>query len=508
MTVAEVASALAGTTHVLEGAVRREGQELRLTLRLIDARADRQIWSQRFDRTVTNALIMQAEVAAAVASQLSVEFGGGASAGGVRPITTDREAHDLYLQAKLNSPFLQSAMNRFEETLLVLDQAIERDPAFVLAYLERMRLHNLLFIGNHDSSGARVELIRSNLDSAIKIAPDDPAVVWAQGLWNCLNENYDLALQQFESAAAAGFNEPYPYHAVCLSRTGRYDEAQPLFERAIALDPRNPETLAMYGGVAANANRPMDLVRAANLGMARIPESRAGSALHAFAVFQFVGDSREWLEFAQQAVSTGGSSLFDQDASLRQVVDSLISQQRYQEARAALDRFPDLMRWATDGSQRVGKTPAAHFRGWLEMLVEDESAARNEGRRLIDFVQQQEVTRWNRWYLRLLNAEGLLFSGELAGAREAARDVVAVTSESRNLSVRSMAHFMAAQVLAWAGAEEDAVTLLETVATSSPGIAPAEITRDPTVSVPLADNARYQALRVRLEAQMAALKLE
>jgi hypothetical protein len=71
-----------------------------------------------------------------------------------------------------------------------------------------------------------------------------------------------------------------------------------------------------------------------------------------------------------------------------------------------------------------------------------------------------------------------------------------------------MSRYLAAQVLAWAGAEEEAVTLLETVATSSPGIAPGQIVGDPTVRVPLAGNARYQALRAKLEAQMAALQFE
>jgi tetratricopeptide (TPR) repeat protein len=371
-------------------------------------------------------------------------------------------------------------------------------------------LHYLLFNGNHDSSDARLELIRANLDSMIEIAPDDPAVVWAQGHWNCLNENYELALQQFESAEAAGFNAPYSYHATCLFYyTDRFDEALPLFERVIALDPRNPELLAIYGAIAAAANRPADVLRAANLGMARTPDSLTGASLHAYLLYRFAGDSSEWLELAEQALSTGvGSSIFDQDASLRQVVGSLMSQQRYDDARVFLDRAPDLLRWWGEGLQHVGKTPAAHFRGWLEMLVEDEQAATTEGRRLIEFVRQQEVTRWNRWYLRLLEAEGLLFSGDRAGAREAARDVIALTNESRNLSARAMAHSMAAQVLAWAGAEEEGVTLLETLATSSPGLAPAQITREPSFRVPLANNPRYQALRMKLEAQIAALNLE
>jgi hypothetical protein len=63
-------------------------------------------------------------------------------------------------------------------------------------------------------------------------------------------------------------------------------------------------------------------------------------------------------------------------------------------------------------------------------------------------------------------------------------------------------------VLAWAGDKDEAAALLEELSTAMPGPSPADIARDPRFTVPLADNARYQALKAKLEAQMAATKLE
>jgi TolB-like protein len=63
-----------GATHVLEGSVRREGDTVRLTLQLIDARTDDHIWSQDYDRTLRSALALESDVASEVAAQLSVRL--------------------------------------------------------------------------------------------------------------------------------------------------------------------------------------------------------------------------------------------------------------------------------------------------------------------------------------------------------------------------------------------------------------------------------------------------
>jgi adenylate cyclase len=112
--------------------VRREGDEVRLTLQLIDARNDQHIWSQDFDRTLTNALRLQSEVAEQVASQLTAQLGGRAAQSG--QLTTDPEAYDLYLKARiargqLNSDSTVADSAPITDALLA---AIRRDPRFAL----------------------------------------------------------------------------------------------------------------------------------------------------------------------------------------------------------------------------------------------------------------------------------------------------------------------------------------------------------------------------------------
>ena len=84
----------------MEGTVRREGNQVRLTLQLVDAGTDRYLWSQTYDRALASAMTLQSEVAAEVAEQMSVRLA--ADAAGMKPITRDAEAYDLYLRALLS----------------------------------------------------------------------------------------------------------------------------------------------------------------------------------------------------------------------------------------------------------------------------------------------------------------------------------------------------------------------------------------------------------------------
>ena len=72
---------------------------MRLTLQLIDARTDVHLWSQNYDRTLTDALTLQSDVASEVASQLSLQLVGGPQS--ALPRTRSPEAYDLYLKARL-----------------------------------------------------------------------------------------------------------------------------------------------------------------------------------------------------------------------------------------------------------------------------------------------------------------------------------------------------------------------------------------------------------------------
>ena len=150
----------------------------------------------------------------------------------------------------------------------------------------------------------------------------------------------------------------------------------------------------------------------------------------------------------------------------------------------------------------TGRSPKADWRGWADMLLGDKAAAAEDGRAVLAFVSQQAETKWNRYFLRALTADGRLFVGDKAGAIEAAHAAIAAAPRSVDALNWATAASAASVTLAWTDAKDESVALLEELSTAMPGVAPAAITRVPNLTVPLANNPRYQALKAKLEAQM------
>jgi hypothetical protein len=123
---------------------------------------------------------------------------------------------------------------------------------------------------------------------------------------------------------------------------------------------------------------------------------------------------------------------------------------------------------------------------------------------MLEFARREPETKWSGWYLRMLAAEGALFIGDRPKAALEARAALAMAPEHVHPGIQRYGRALAARILAWAGAGDAAVDLLEQLSTQFPMIGPAEITRDPLYALPLAGNARYQALERKLEAEIVA----
>ena len=106
--------------------MRREGQSVRLTLQLIDARNDVHLWSKNFDRQLTDAITLQSAVAEEVGSQLVVKLSGDI---GDLPQPADPEAYDLYLKARLGMQTVTGMRSPREQqkALALLDRALALD---------------------------------------------------------------------------------------------------------------------------------------------------------------------------------------------------------------------------------------------------------------------------------------------------------------------------------------------------------------------------------------------
>ena len=125
-------------TRVLEGTVRRDGNRVRITTELIDAETDRTLWSESYDRDLTDIFAIQSEIAQTVVAKLRPRVSPEEERVMQQKPTENLAAYDLYLQAKasftsLSLNFGESGQH-FLDAIALLEQATHLDPTFALAY--------------------------------------------------------------------------------------------------------------------------------------------------------------------------------------------------------------------------------------------------------------------------------------------------------------------------------------------------------------------------------------
>jgi TolB-like protein/DNA-binding winged helix-turn-helix (wHTH) protein len=501
-----------GATDVIEGSVRREGQHVRLTVQLIDARTDGHLWAKSYDRTLSSALTLESEVAQEIASQLSVQLRTASTARGGPP-TQDSAAYDLYLKAvlALREIGADEPLQAYNAIADLLTQAIRRDPDFALAYAQRARLGTLMFVGNIVNSDEQLAHIRDDLANANRLAPDEPLVLAVNAFFQMGQNENERALETIARAEAAGITDPMLLlpKARLLLRMSRGDEVMRTHDRMLALDPSNPVVLFLAADGDSVLRRPETALRMADL--SEKIDSHFGQAVRTLILFGYSGDTAGWRASYDFFASKGGGCEVPNPYAVRASFDLLRYEHRYRELDACLQKVTfDSMRTVSTWStlfDSVGDMPVAEYRGWTAMLLGDRGRAQHEGRNVLQFLAHRKVTPFNRIYLGLLEAEGQMFLGERAKAISAARASLELAPRARDAIMATAAGSIGARVYAWSGAYEQADALLEELATATPGMPPAEITRDPLYSIPLKDDARFQALSVRLEGQMRALNL-
>jgi TolB-like protein len=498
-----------GATHVLEGSVRRAGKRVRLTLQLIAARADDHIWSQDYDRTLTDALTLQSDVANEVASQLSLQLA--PSAASPKRLTRNPEAYDFYLKAMLDADsqtFWNPRRDVFRRVDELLGKAIERDPDFAAAYARRAqyRMHRVQY--NFDPEGLGLRLGRQDLEAAEALAPNDPVVSFVKGAYlEYVDKDRDGALAAFAAADAAGLADARSLasSATTLLRAGHIAEALDRYERAMTLDPRGTYILVTRTFALMSARRPADALRVIDFAAGQEVEVGGfrSRAARDFVVWRFTGSGQALSDMAihmDRFEITGDVDAFTVNGSLV----PLLYQHRYGEMLDFLGNTKAQI--IRSGFPMAGNAPVAELRGWVHLLMGNRAAAAQDGHEVLNFVANSRKTKWNRMALHVLTAEGDTLSGDTRHAVAAAREALSVAQYPDD---RRDAAAIIARVYAWAGAEDEAVTLLEQFSTEIPmTLSPTEIARDPRLSVPLAGSARYKALQAKLEAQMAATKLE
>jgi len=212
-----------GVATLLEGAVQRAGDTVRINVQLIDAETDEHLWASTYDRqlTVESVFAIQSEIALAIADALEAALSPEAQAKLQRAPTASLEAYDLYLRAmQLKN---RANWDALEQALAYIDRALTLDPGFQDAWVLQARVLTELY-----NTGARtLEAIQGPVEAALERA---------------------LALDQ-DSGAAHGARAAY----LALLED---PDAMGEFETALRLDPNNVQILDDYARALSLASQP------------------------------------------------------------------------------------------------------------------------------------------------------------------------------------------------------------------------------------------------------------
>src|SRR5687767_882852 len=198
----EIGKAL-GVAHVVEGSVRRDGGRVRVAAQLIDTRTNTQLWAESYDRDLADVFAIQSDIAQQITKALQATLSPQEKSAIEKQPTKDVEAFDLYIRARtkrLTASFGPLYRKTMLEAIELLNQAVARDPAFLLAWCELANAHDVLYF-LYDPSPARLALAEHAVKIALGLGPDTgPArLALARHLYNGYRD-YDRARVELENA--------------------------------------------------------------------------------------------------------------------------------------------------------------------------------------------------------------------------------------------------------------------------------------------------------------------
>ncbi len=503
-TVKQIAVEL-GASHLLEGAVRRAGDQVRLTLQLIDADTDSNIWSHTFDRPLRDVLSLQSEVAADVATALNVRLLAAGDA--LKPSSTAANvgknplAYDLYLKGKvqLDVEFSQLENTRdYDRLEALVTHAIEIDPDLAVAYALRARVLLNRLWQMRDLSKNQWQSIVSDINSARRVAGDTAVVLAAQVTLEYYGDmNYERALKTTRSALSQFPNdlELRELEGLLLRRLGEWDKAIAVFRELVNREGANANYVSTLMELLFNTRRFREVLSVANAFELRAPPDNDIAAYRAFATEAIERNPEliaryidTWRDRLDPAVSWAHHETYLRDAGRTEEVAAHLVATKFDASISTVSR---------SGESGL-LMPIAISNGYGQLLRGAETAAEH-GREVFAAAARISWVPSREWNVALLEAHAALLLGDKTRATAQARRALRMMPVERDALLGPKVMAVAATVLAWAGQGGEAVVIMRRLIEIPSENAGWALVRDPLLAVPLTGNPEFAALKREID---------
>jgi serine/threonine-protein kinase len=484
-----------GVLHLLDGTVRRYGRKVHVNARLVNARTGTHVWAGEYDRDLNEVFAIEAEVAQSVANQLGAKVSAYETTAMEERPTKDLVAYDLYVHA---APLIEESLyyglssetNLFKAVEL-LNQAVARDPTFLLAYCQLARAHDGIYWNALDHTPGRLELAKLAVNSALRLNGDSGEAHFASALhfyygyldYNRARDELAVALRTLPNNARI-----FELNGYIDRRQGRWNEALRNLERAVELDPRNDDILFGTGFTYLCARDYKRAREIASRGLALPTKNNYARLLPAWIDFHEQADTRPWHAVLEKILA-------ENPASARDLTRGRFFVGLYERDPVAAERAFATLDYPVMNARGIGavKFSPAYASGLLTRLKGDPAGAfaAFSGAR----AQQEKAVREapddasKLCFLGLIDAS---LGQKEEALREGRRAVELLSSTKDALNGTEVLYFYAV-ICAWTGERDQAIQQLEILAKLPAGVSYGEIRLDPFWD-PLRGDPRFEKI--------------
>ena len=328
---------LLGVTHVLEGSVQRVGNRVRVSAQLTTPESGSHLWADRFDGELADVFGMQSAIAQKIVGRLDAVLSPAEQVALRARPTADTAAYDLYLRARE----YQGGARTFEEiekTVVLLDEAIRRDPNFLAALSLLVQVHMQAYWFHLDRAPERLALATQALEKAAGLQPDAAEVHFGRGVVHYFAErDFARALEELKLARRSLPNdaEILRYIGYIERRQGQWQQAIVTLGQAVTLDPGNLHLASELAGTYHSLRQYAEERRVLSMMLTWQPHDFGALALSGDADFSEKAD----LARLQSVVSGEAAAGADASSVASRRVFVGLSRRDYRAAEKALSEY-------------------------------------------------------------------------------------------------------------------------------------------------------------------------